>query len=225
MTVQAGLARPAALTDWAHQSIKNDILNLIYPPGTQLNIETLAGQLNISRTPVREALLRLQADGLIQSIPHVGFFVTEVSEQDLNELFELRILLECHAAANAAPQLTKEDIDEVDRLAAQARTAVDQGDMATFLGADTRLHTLLMERAGNRRLIAMMETLRDLTYRERTLSIRSPENVHETLIEHQRLAEALRQHDGKLACQRMGEHLDAVRDRVLGVVHSKSGQA
>lgn len=221
MTIQTGLVRPAALTDWAYQTIKNDILNLIYPPGAQLNIETLAGQLAISRTPVREALLKLQADGLVQSVSRVGFFVAEITEQDMEELFELRILLECHAAEKAAPRLTDEDIETVDRLTAQCLSSVEKGDMVSFLDADTHLHTLLMERAENRRLIAMMETLRDLTYRERTLSVRSPENVHETLKEHQRLAEALHQHDGALASQRMGEHLNAVRDRVLAVVHSK----
>jgi DNA-binding GntR family transcriptional regulator len=177
----------------------------------------------ISRTPVREALLRLESDGLVQSVPHVGFFVSEITEQDMEELFELRILLECHAVAKATPKLTDEDIETVDRLVAQCLLSVEQDDMVSFLDADTRLHTLLMERAGNRRLILMMETVRDLTYRERGLSVRSHHNVHETLKEHQRLAEALHKHDGKLASQMMGEHLHAVRDRVMAVIHSKPG--
>jgi DNA-binding GntR family transcriptional regulator len=214
-------AKPTALNDWAYESIKNEILNLTYPPGAQLPVEILAERMAISRTPIREALLRLQSDGLVQSVARVGFFVTEITEKDLSELFELRTLLECHAAAKAAPRLTDADIKEVDRLAAQSLAAVDKGDMASFLDVDTRLHSLLIERSENSRLIAMMETIRDLTYRERGLSIRSPDTVRETLKEHQRLAEALRQHDGELASQRMGEHLDAVRQRVLAVIQSK----
>jgi len=207
--------KPAALTAWAYKTIKEDILNFRIQPGTQLHIEKLAEQMDISRTPIREALLKLEADGLVKTLPRVGFFVTDITKRDLKELFELRDLLECHATRKAAPLLTDDDLKYLDTLLAESIPAVEQGNLDKFLEIDIALHTLLIERAQNRRLIAMMESIRDLTYRERVLSLRSSDNVRETLHEHQRIVEALHQRNGELASRRMSEHLHAVSERLM----------
>lgn len=221
MATQSTLVKPAALTDWAYKTIKEDVLNLRHPPGAQLGVETLADQMGISRTPVREALLRLQSEGLLRSIPRVGFFVTEITKQDLEELFELRILLESHVAKKAAPHLTDEDLDRLDALInKQSVVAAKAGDLAKFLEIDIALHDLLLERGGNKRLVGMMETIHDLTFRERALSIRSAHNIRETLQEHQKLVEGLHKRDGELASRLMRDHLSAVRDRILVLVDS-----
>lgn len=218
---RSALVKPAALTDWAYETIKEDVLNLRHPPGGQLRVETLADQMGISRTPVREALLRLQSEGLLRSVARVGFFVTEISRVDLQELFELRILLESYIADKAATYLTDADLKRLDDLVKDQNMVVTKtGDLATFLKMDVELHDLLLERAGNKRLIRMMETVQDLTFRERALSIRSAQNISETLKEHQRLVEGLHRRDGQLASRLMREHLSAVRDRILRLVDS-----
>ena len=209
--------KPAGLTDWAYQRIKADILSLRLAPGEQLNIEQLAEELAISRTPVREAILKLERDGLVHSVSRVGFFVADITEQDLRELFELREWLECQTARKAASHLSDADLGLVDHLLTESAAAVEKGDMEKFLTADISLHNLLSERAENRRLLAMMEMLSDLIYRERALSIRSAENIRATLIEHQKLAAALRRRDGEASESAMREHLQAVRDRVMQI--------
>jgi len=215
MEVQNQLSKPSALKDWAYEIIKEALLSLQMPPGAQLHIEQLADQMGISRTPIREALLRLESDGLVRTVPRVGFFVTEITKRDLEELFELRELLESYAAEKAASLLTDDDLAHIDRLLEISVSAVEQGNLDEFLKAEIAFHAFLIERCDNRRLIEMMKGLEDLTHRERVLSLRSMENVRASLTEHQRIAEALHQRDGELASGFMGEHIRNVRKRML----------
>lgn len=211
-------AKPSALSDWAYETIKEAILNLRVAPGAQLHVESLAEQMSTSRTPVREALLRLEGDGLVRTVPRIGFFVTEITRRDLQEVLELRELLESYATRNAVPLLTDEDLARIDQLFETAVTAVEEGKLDLYLEMDTAFHSLLIERADNSRMIATMESLRNLIRRERALSVRSPENVHETIAEHQRIMEALHRRDGESAGRLMGEHLRAVARRLLRLV-------
>jgi len=225
MEVQRQLRKPSALKDWAYGIIKDSILSFRFPPGAQLRIEQLADEMGISRTPIREALLKLESDGLVRTVPRVGFFVTEITKRDLEELFELRELLESYAAGKIAPLLTDDDLAHIKRLLETSVSAVERGDLDEFLKAEIAFHTFLIEGCDNRRLVEVMKGLEDLTHRERVLSLRSLENVRESLTEHQRIAEALHQRDGELASRRMREHIRNVRKRMLQFVDLPQGNA
>jgi len=207
--------KPKGLTDWAYETIKELILTLKVAPGTQLQIEMLAEQMGVSRTPVREALLRLEQDGLTQIVPRVGVFVTGISKRDLEELYELRELLESRATEEASQRLTDDDLDHIDRLLEESKTAVKQGEVEKFLETEIAFHQILTEGARNRRLISIMDSLRDLSYRWRIISLKSQENVRLTLIEHQGIAQALRQRDGPKAGKLMGDHIRSARERMI----------
>jgi len=209
--------KPKGLTDWAYETIKELILTLKVAPGTQLQIEMLADQMGVSRTPVREALLRLEQDGLTQVVPRVGVFVTGISQRDLEELYELRELLESRATEEAVQCLTDGDLDHVDLLLEESEVAVEKGDVEKFLETEISFHNILTEGARNRKLISIMDDLRDLTYRWRIISLKSPENVRLSLIEHQGIAQALRQRDGPQAGRLMGDHIRSVRERMIKV--------
>ena len=203
------------LKDWAYDVIKEAILAFQFAPGVQLHIQELAKQMDISRTPIREALLRLENDGLVRAVPRVGFFVTEITRSDLRELFELRGLLEGYAAQEAASLLSDDDLAHMDRLFENSVSAVERGELKEFLEAETALHTFLIEHCGNSRLIQVMESLKDLTYRERILSIESLDNVRESCVEHQAILDALHKRDGALAGERMRVHIRNVKRRLL----------
>jgi DNA-binding GntR family transcriptional regulator len=208
-------SKPKGLTDWAYETIKELILTLKVAPGTQLQIEMLADQMGVSRTPVREALLRLEQDGLTQVVPRVGVFVTGISKRDLEELYELRELLESRATEEAAQRLTDDDLDHIDLLLEESKAAVKQGNVEKFLETEIAFHRILTEGARNRRLISIMDGLRDLSYRWRIISLKSQENVRLTLIEHQGIAQALRQRDGPKAGKLMGDHIRSARERMI----------
>jgi DNA-binding GntR family transcriptional regulator len=210
--------RPAALTDWAYDTIKTSILGLDLPMGAQVNIEELAEEMQVSRTPIREALLRLEGDGLIQAVPRVGFFVTEITRRDLEELFELRALLESYAAKRAALMLTDADLAHINTLLEVSCQAVEAMNLDKFLEYEIALHAAITEHAQNSHLLKVMESLANQTYRERVLSLKSLENVHASCVEHRRIVAALHERNAEGAGTAMWEHIWAVKDRMLKYV-------
>ena len=210
--------RPAALTDWAYETIKDSILRLELAMGAQINIEELTGTLQISRTPIREALLRLEQDGLVRAVSRVGFFVTDITTRDLEELFELRALLESYAAKRATPLLTPQDLAHIDELLESSCRAVESGALAKFLEDEIALHDAITEHAQNSHLLHVMESLANLTYRERMLSLASMENLRASCIEHRSIVQALHERDAEAAGTAMWNHVWAVRNRMLEFV-------
>jgi DNA-binding GntR family transcriptional regulator len=206
--------KPKGLTEWAYELIKELILTLQVAPGTHLQIENLAEQMGISRTPVREALLRLEQEGLTHVVPRVGVFVTNINKDDLEDIYELRELLESRATEKAAEILTGDDLDHIDHLLEVSESAIEEGNIDKFLETEIAFHAILTEHARNRKLVAIMDSLRDLTYRWRILSLQSLENIQLSLNEHQNIAKALRQKDSVLAGKLMGDHIRAARDRI-----------
>lgn len=217
--------KPAALTDWAYATIRQAILSLEVPPGAQLRVDDLIARMGISRTPVREALLRLEADGLVRTVPRVGFFVTEITQRDLVELFELRELLESYATKRTVATMSDQDLAYIDGVLAQAESAVEQEDLPGFQATEVAFHNFFLERAQNQRLLAIMATLHDLTYRQRVLSLAYIENVRLSLAEHQTIAAALHEHDAERAGRLMAEHMAAAKRRLLSMRSAPEGQA
>ncbi len=215
--------KPIGLTDWAYERIKASILSLEAPPGSQLEVEHLAIHLGISRTPVREALLRLERDGLVQVLPRVGFFVIDFSAKDLEELYELRELLESRAVRDAVPYLRQAELEDLDRIIRETRRAVESEDYEAFLEDEIEFHSLLTRQAPNQRLISMLESFADLTYRWRTLSIRSPEYVRISYTEHCAINEAVQARDAELASRRMGDHIRNAKARISQIVSDLHG--
>jgi DNA-binding GntR family transcriptional regulator len=210
--------KPQELKDWAYSSIKKAVLNGEIPPGQQLHVEELAEKMNISRTPIRDALIMLEHEGLISVASRVGFFVKGITKNELEELFELRELLESYAAQKAAGKLTPKDLEKIGALLKEGGDAVDRGDLSGFLQTEIELHSSIQAHAQNKHLLRMIESLKDLTYRERLLSVTSQENVTESLREHERILEAFKQRDGRQAAEMMREHIRNVKGRVLMLV-------
>jgi DNA-binding GntR family transcriptional regulator len=210
--------KPTALTDWAYSSIKQSILTLQVRPGAQLRVEQLAKQMRISRTPIREALLRLEQDGLVRSVARVGFFAASFTKRELKELYEIRAILESTAAAEAASRLDDNTLAQIDRLVDEADRAVAEKNVDGFLAAEIAFHRSITDCAINRQLVNMIESLRDLTFRGRILSLSSLDNLRLSVHEHRRIAEALHRGDSDAAGKSMKEHLTAARDRMLQFV-------
>jgi DNA-binding GntR family transcriptional regulator len=210
--------KPVGLTDWAYTWIKQSILSLALAPGVQLQINNLAAELNISRTPIREALLRLEKDGLVRVVPRKGFFVTEITRRDLEELYEIRELLESRAIEEAVNNLSEGDLQKIDSLIQAGSLSVEEKDIDKFLQTEIDFHAYLVDHSGNRRLISIMEGFRDLTLRWRTLSLRSFENLGFSHQEHKNIVAAVKARDGKKAGQLMSLHIRNSQHRILQLV-------
>lgn len=207
--------KPGVLTDWAYEVIKSQILSLEILPGEQIDIEQFTEKLEVSRTPVREAFLRLASERLIEVQPRVGYFVVDITEQDIRDLFEIREIIETRAARRAAESLTDKELQDLVELISKSKKAISENDIDTYLNNEIAFHKSLQVHMKNQRLINFMNELDDLTYRERVMSISAVDNIKLTLVEHERIVQALLIRDGDKAAWFMGEHLKNVSDRLV----------
>jgi len=213
MTIELGPAatilsdQPAPLKDVAYERLKQAILSGRLHPGQPLPIQELAETMEMSRTPVREAVRALEAEGLVEVFPSRGTFVSNISVDDIRELFELREALEGMAARLAAQRRTEEDLRVLEQIlqSAHAATGSDRLDREKEYGAE--FHSALARIAGNSRISAIREDVKLNIDRARLISYSSPQRGAEAVEEHHEILEAIRLGDAELAEQTMRRHL------------------
>ncbi|MCW5750704.1 MAG: GntR family transcriptional regulator [Alphaproteobacteria bacterium] len=207
MTAKYQSFSPAAL---AYARIKDSILNRTYGPGQRLSETMLAAELKLGRSPIRTALTRLESEGWIRIQPQSGTFVSAPTLAELAEMAELRLVLEIHAARQAASRI---DDVELARLRAAfevlAATGVD-GHFADFQAFDDDFHATVHLAAGNRKIFDMLRNLRDQIRWVRSSTAILPGRVAESLREMQRVLEALERRDGEAAAKAMGMHISNI---------------
>ncbi len=200
----------------AYEHVKRGILDREYDSGDLVTEGEVAARLGISRTPVREALLRLDAEGLIRLYPKRGALVLPVSGQDVHDVFETRELVEGFAAARAWKH-REELVVRLDELTGQMRRGYEQGDPVALMTADRAFHAAIVDAGGNRILTSLYESLRDRQMRMGVAALRvSPDRLAAAVEQHTALVEVLRAADGDLA---------DFRRRLLGHVRSAAAQA
>jgi DNA-binding GntR family transcriptional regulator len=174
----------ATLTDEVYQGLKLRIVQLRMPPGASFTEAELAAELGVSKTPVREALGRLQRQGLVEVVPRLGYRVAPVTLKDTRDLFALRTILEAEAAATAAMRCEESGpLRELERLCQASYRPDDPTSIQEFLRTNTRLHLTVAEIGGNERLVRALREILDQSERlfhlGLALSFRSSEIVHE----------------------------------------------
>jgi DNA-binding GntR family transcriptional regulator len=147
------------LSERAYRVIKNAILSLELRPGEVLSIDNLADQFAISRTLVRDTLLLLEKDGLVTIVPHKGAKVSEISTQDVQEIFEVWIVLESYAAKAATSRLTTQDLQTLASVLQRSEQAFAGGEYVLSADLGRQLHDLLVQKVDNRRLTLYLDDL------------------------------------------------------------------
>ena len=183
-----------------YSDIKNAIMVLQLRPGSVVQEEALAKRFGVSRTPVREALRRLEQDGLVRTIPKKGVLVTGVSAQDILEIFQVRMAVEPLAARLAANQMPLEEIRRLRELHVPA-TRPEAGVNRSY----RELHRSIARHCGNSRLSSILRSLMDET--TRILAMSGPAETSRQCDQHLEIIKALEIRDGLAAEQAMQEHL------------------
>jgi DNA-binding GntR family transcriptional regulator len=147
------------LTDAAYQALKNLILTKTFTPGQRLNVDELAEQLGMSRTPVKDALNALATEGLVEIVPRRGTFVAGLAPEEIAEVFELRRALELLAAELLVARVTGEDLRRLRRHLADLDAATAGGDVDEHMRHNLAFHRLFVDLAGNKKLIELYEGL------------------------------------------------------------------
>lgn len=204
-----------SLSERAYEAIKEAILSLEIRPGEVLSIGQLAGQLGVSRTPVRDALLLLEKDGLVTLLPQKGARVSEISNRDIEETYELRVLLESYAAKVAAARLTPGDLEQMETVLQEAEQAFERGERVAAADLGRQIHDLLIEKVGNERLLAFLDDLETHYTRIRRFAPLIPGRFAKSHEQHKKILAALQNGDAEGAEQAMFNHLSSVRDDIL----------
>jgi GntR family transcriptional regulator, rspAB operon transcriptional repressor len=204
------VSRPVQLKDVAYERLREAIIDLSLPPGTQLREAALATQLGISKTPLREAFVRLEREGFVEVQPYRGATVRGYSPESLVEIFELRALLEGFSAARAA-----ESTDEVwrDRLrenVERSRRALTDGDLTRVATLVEDFDVLVQECTDNPRVAELLAQIQGHVERIGRLSAAVPGRLEESVGEHERIAEAVLAGHSRDAELRMRAHVQSV---------------
>lgn len=200
--------------DRALAAARAGIIEGRYPPGSRITEQEIAELSGVSRTPVREALRRLQADGLVEFVPHQGAFVTDWSHEEAEDIFELRAILEAYGVERAARQANLEELMQLRRLAeaqyAEARER-SSGYMERIADLNSRFHQLLQDSARARRLKRLLASLTEVPLVLQTFRDYSPEELLRSAAHHLEIVEALEAGDGPWAASIMRSHVLAAR--------------
>ncbi len=187
-------------TQRAYREIRRRILDNDMPPNAQYLEQELADALGMSRTPVREALIRLSDERLVEVRPRHGARVLPVSVDDMREIYELMTELEALAARIVAERgLMREELRELERIVADMNAALERDDLLGWARLDELFHTHLVELAGNSRMSQVVSTFRDQAYRARMQTLKLRPKPVESNRDHASLVEAIRNRDAEHA--------------------------
>ena len=184
------------LRDVVFNTLRQAILKGELKPGERLMEIQLANKLGVSRTPVREAIRKLELEGLVLMIPRKGAEVAEITRQDMEDVLEVRTALEELAVKDACDHITDAQLSELKKASNEFKKALLEGkDLVTCADADMHFHDVILSATNNRRLIQMLNNLSEQMYRYRMEYLKD-ERTHKTLIEeHDAIRRALKKHD------------------------------
>ncbi|MQY80961.1 MAG: FCD domain-containing protein [Dehalococcoidia bacterium] len=200
----------------AYEHLKTAILSGHLSPKERLTEEHLAETLGVSRTPVREALYKLEAEGLICPLKTRGFIVSGDSKEEVKELFELRAILEGYALRIISEKITREGLQHLGTFIDKAQAALEANRMDDVFKWNTRFHDYLHELVSDSiRLYRLIVDMRKQVLRHRKVTLQSIEGAQRTIDGHQKILLALRLKDPELCEKTMREHIKLAKEDAL----------
>ncbi len=196
-------------------SLRKAILEGILEPGERLMEIHLAGELGVSRTPVREAIHKLEQEGLVITYPRRGAVVAQITRKDLEDALEVRAALEELSVRKAAQCITPEQLGKLKKAAADFESCTKNGDVTASARADVAFHEILSEASGNQRLLSLLYNLRGQLYRYRMENLKDAASYAGLIAQHRQLCLAMEKQDGELAARTLREHIAAQKKSIL----------
>ncbi len=193
------------------EQLRQGILSGAHAAGSQLRQDALAAQYGVSRIPVREALFQLEAEGLVQIAPHKGAIVSTFSLDEVDDVFDLRVLLEPRLLASSAPRLTDADYADIALLDDAFATAIAQQDIAHWGELNARFHQALYRHAPQPRTLAIVTQLLQTSERYTRVQMNRASALPRAEREHRKLLQLCRSGQVDAACAHLVDHIEAVR--------------
>ena len=196
------------LRDVVFNTLRQAILKGELEPGERLMEIQLAERLGVSRTPIREAIRKLELEGLVLMIPRKGAEVAKISEKSLRDVLEVRRSLEELAIELACARMDEEDVRNLEQARDAFSAAVRQGDAMTIAESDEHFHDIIYNGTGNTRLVQILNNLREQMYRYRLEYIKDEDKRQILLVEHDQIFKAIRDRRVAEAKAAAREHID-----------------
>ena len=217
--VETSKPQKTSRVERAYFEIKRRILGNFYRPNLQVLEQDLALQLGMSRTPVREALIRLEREGLVEILPRRGMRVVPIAPEDMREIYEVLTCLEAQAAQRLAERRpSEEEILPLTAALEEMEQALEKLDLETWAQADERFHRQLLELCGNRRLARMALTVFDQVHRARMVTLRMRPLPRQSNLDHRALVDAILRGDGSAARAIHQKHRDDAMELLTDIL-------
>ncbi len=203
------------LREIVFESLREAIIGGVLRPGERMMEIQLAEEMGVSRTPVREAIRKLELEGFVVMVPRKGAYVAGISLKDINDVFEIRAALEALAAGLAAERMTEDELEQMERLLVRKAEIIENNDLESIVEVDTDFHATLYKASRNERLIQILSNLREQIQRFRTTSLAVPGRMKDALEEHRKMVEALSERNVTLAQSLATEHIENAENVML----------
>ena len=210
------------LKEQVYEILKSNILTGVYKPGERLHELEIAGELNVSRSPVREALKQLIGEGLLESIPHKSITVKKFSEKEIIDIFEFRSITEKYSIEKTIENLNDEIRETLERFKNELIEKNKAGDLIDYIQTDSELHQYIIKSSGNTVLYNAVINILTLMGPFREISLGSTKRFSESLDEHLGIIDGILDRDFKKAWGWCESHLQKASEEVLIYLSSKS---
>ena len=212
------------LRDVVFNTLRQAILRGELKPGERLMEIQLANKLGVSRTPIREAIRKLELEGLVLMIPRKGAEVADISEKSLRDVLEVRKALEELAVQLACDKITKEEIEDLKKAAEDFKKILKSRDITEIAEADVRFHDIIFMATDTQTLVQILNNLREQMYRFRVEYLKN-EEVHPQLIaEHEKIIEHIMERDKAKASAIVSEHINNQVEGVIDIIRTKQSE-
>ena len=202
-------------------AIENAILNGEYKDGESLSELKISNELGVSRTPVREALMQLELEGLVRNIPNKGAVVVGVSEQDIEDIYAIRISIEGLAAKLCTQKITDEELKALEKIADLQEFYLLKNNTEQLLKLDGDFHKIIYDASRSRPLRFMLTTFHNYIRHARDISVQAQGRAEKTVAEHRAILDAIRNRDAGLAEKLTAEHIINAKENLLSQSSNK----
>ncbi|NLL66950.1 MAG: GntR family transcriptional regulator [Clostridiaceae bacterium] len=210
------------LRDVIFETLRKAIVSGDIKPGERLMEVSLAEQMGVSRTPVREAIRRLEAEGLVTMIPRKGTHVSELSVKDIMDVLEVRTVLDKLATDLAAKRIQPAQLKNLETVHKQYISCVEKDNMEGAIKKDVEFHDIIYSASGNPRLVAVAASLREHIYRFRVIYMSDNLIAENVLNEHEEILEALREAQNNVASNLAEKHIRNQMETIIKTVTEDS---
>ena len=208
------------LRDVVFNTLRQAILRGELKPGERLMEIQLANKLGVSRTPIREAIRKLELEGLVLMIPRKGAEVAEITEKSLRDVLEVRRALEELAVQLACEKITKEEIRELERVAKEFQQVVNSSDITEIAEVDVCFHDIIYTATDNQKLIQLLNNLREQMYRYRVEYLKRDGVFPQLIAEHEAIIRHIENNEKEKATEVMCRHIDNQVETVIDVIRA-----